>query len=388
MNNAPEHRPLGVVERGKHRQGDTVERPRRVLMSVDAVGGVWRYAMDLAEQFGLHGIETIFAGFGPPPSDAQSREAGRIGALIWSDLPLDWMVDDEHRLRAVPHFLKQLATEYAIDLLHLNLPSQAAGLDINLPVVVVSHSCVVTWFEAVHGCAVPTRWLWQYRRNRTGFDRADAVLAPSRSHAQALLHCYGPIANIEVVFNASLHEPIPSAKEDFVFAAGRWWDEGKNARLLDDAARESRWTVVMAGATDGPSGQHVLLRHALRLGEVSHAHAMALMARAAIVASPSLYEPFGLAVLEAARAGAALVLADIPTYRELWSDAALFADASDASCFCDAINRLADDKSARLELAACAQRRANRYSAENQCLRLLHIYRQAMRRSCTVTAVG
>lgn len=388
MNTSADFRPLPFVERGKHRRGDAVEGPRRVLMSVDAVGGVWRYAMDLAEQFGLHGIETIFAGFGPPPSEAQSREAGEVGTLTWSDLPLDWMVNDEHRLQAVPDLLKQLAAEYAIDLLHLNLPSQAAGLDINLPVVVVSHSCVGTWFEAVHGCAVPARWLWQDRRNRTGFDRADAVLAPSRSHAQALQHCYGPIANLEVVFNASQNEPAASAKEDFVFAAGRWWDEGKNARLLDDAAGQSRWTVIMAGATDGPMGQHVHLHHALRLGEVSHAHAMGLMARAAIVASPSLYEPFGLAVLEAARAGAALVLADIPTYRELWSDAALFADARDAGRFCDAINRLADDRSARLELAACAQRRAQSFSAESQCLRLLDVYRRAMRRSCMLTAAG
>ena len=36
------------------------------------------------------------------------------------------------------------------------------------------------------------------------------------------------------------------------------------------------------------------------------------------------YEPFGLAVLEAAQAGCALVLSDIPTFRELWDGAAMF----------------------------------------------------------------
>jgi glycosyltransferase involved in cell wall biosynthesis len=39
--------------------------------------------------------------------------------------------------------------------------------------------------------------------------------------------------------------------------------------------------------------------------------------------APSLYEPFGLAVAEAARAARPLVLSDIPTFRELWGDAAL-----------------------------------------------------------------
>ena len=36
------------------------------------------------------------------------------------------------------------------------------------------------------------------------------------------------------------------------------------------------------------------------------------------------YEPFGLAVLEAAQAGMRLVLSDIPSFRELWDGAATF----------------------------------------------------------------
>ena len=55
------------------------------------------------------------------------------------------------------------------------------------------------------------------------------------------------------------------------------------------------------------------------------------MARAAIFVSSSVYEPFGLAVLEAAGSGAALVLSDIPTFRELWDEAALFAPPGDAA---------------------------------------------------------
>ena len=47
-------------------------------------------------------------------------------------------------------------------------------------------------------------------------------------------------------------------------------------------------------------------------------------ARCPIFVSAARYEPFGLAVLEAAQAGCALVLSDIPTFRELWDGAALF----------------------------------------------------------------
>ena len=64
---------------------------------------------------------------------------------------------------------------------------------------------------------------------------------------------------LHVVANATAMAGPPNADEPIVFAAGRWWDEGKNARTLDAAAAQSRWPVVMAGAVSGPNGQNVRL---------------------------------------------------------------------------------------------------------------------------------
>ena len=47
----------------------------RVLLTLDAVGGVWRYALDLAAGLRAGGVETCFLGFGPMPTSAQGREA-------------------------------------------------------------------------------------------------------------------------------------------------------------------------------------------------------------------------------------------------------------------------------------------------------------------------
>jgi glycosyltransferase involved in cell wall biosynthesis len=98
------------------------------------------------------------------------------------------------------------------------------------------------------------------------------------------------------------------------------------------------------------------------------------MRQAAIVASPSLYEPFGLAALEAARAGAALVLSDIPTYREIWEDAALFADPHRPDAFADAFNRLADDLELRAALHLKARERSARFSLDAQAAATCAIY--------------
>lgn len=353
-------------------------KPQTVLMTVDAVGGVWRYAMDLARGLQRFEVNTVFAGLGPSPSSDQEQEAIAIGPLVWLDAPLDWTAGNEDELDIIPHLLRQLIDCYSIDLLHLNLPSQAAGLDIDLPVVAVSHSCVVTWFQSVRGVDVPDPWRWQFSRNRRGFDRADIVVAPSHSHAHALRTCYGPISHLKVVHNSSELPARSTPKENFALAVGRWWDDGKNGAVLDEAARLSRSKIFMAGAVDGPSGQHFSIKHAVQLGELHHHQVVAVMAQAGIVVSPSLYEPFGLAALEGARAGAALVLADIPTYRELWDGAALFADPHDAAGFADAIDLLAQDERLRKEKGVSAQDRSQTYSLDHQCRSLLNVYASAM----------
>lgn len=359
---------------------------RRVLMSLDAVGGVWRYAMDLAAALKARDTEVVFAGFGPPPSGDQRREAEAIGKLVWLEAPLDWMVRGEAAVEAVPQLIADLVARENVDLVHLNLPSQAAGLHVPVPVVVFSHSCVVTWFAGVRGTAVPDDWRWQYRLNREGFDRADAVLAPSHSHALMLEEAYGPISNLHVVHNASSLENLPGPKKDFVLAVGRWWDEGKNGAILDRAARAIRWPVVMAGANTGPNGQHLELGNVYHRGELSHRRAMVLMRQAAIFVSPSIYEPFGLALLEAARAGAALVLSDIPVYRELWDGCAVFADPRDPQAFADAVNGLAENIDHRAAIAVKAYERSNAFTVEAQAAVVKSIYEHLFRRNHTLTA--
>ncbi len=81
-------------------------------------------------------------------------------------------------------------------------------------------------------------------------------------------------------------------------------------------------------------------------------------ADSSVFASCARYEPFGLAVLEAAQAGMALVLSDIPSLREIWDGAAMFADPRDAAGFAAALRVALDDPA---PWAARAGRRATRF---------------------------
>ncbi len=351
--------------------------PRRVLLTLDAVGGVWRYAVDLAAALQSRGIECRLLGFGPTPDAASLAENV---ALNWCDAPLDWMAADEADFCATAAGLADTLRAWRPDLLHVHLPSLAAGLPAFVPTVVTAHSCVPSWWEAMRTEPLPTAWRWHAARNAAGFARADRVLAPSASHAAALRRIYGPIPRLEIVHNASGAAAGMTGKRDFILAAGRWWDEAKSAATLDEAAIGAACEIVMAGPLEGPNGEAVRFRHARAAGTLSAAAMLALMREAAIFAAPSRYEPFGLAVLEAARCGAALVLSDIPTFRELWDGAAVFVPPMDAAGWRQAFSELRAEPDRRARLAEVARARSACFTPERHLEGVLAAYRGACAR--------
>jgi len=343
--------------------------PLRILLTLDAVGGVWQYATTLARALGEQGVNCRLAGFGPPPTQAQRETCAGIPhtELTWTEAPLDWLVRDEAALQPVAPTLLAMARAWQVDLLHLSLPSQAAGMPHGLPVVVTAHSCVPTWWRAMRGDALPAEWRWQQRLNRAGLARADEVLAPSAAHAATLRAVYGVLPAVRVVHNATdCIEPHQGEKDNMILAVGRWWDEAKNGATLDQAAEGTAWPVVLVGPLSGPDGSVVRFGHARTTGGRPADAVRALMARAAIFVAPSRYEPFGLAVLEAALHGAALVLADIPAFRELWNGAALFVSPMDVAAWRDAFARLVAAPALRHRLALRAHARARHFTPQRQ----------------------
>ena len=348
----------------------------RVMMTVDAVGGVWRYAMILAKWLGDAKVTVTFACFGPSPSREQVAEAESLGRLVCVEQPLDWTVEDESALETTAAAIRRLAEDDRADLLHLNQPSQACSLDVPIPVLVVSHSCLVTWWQAMRDDPLPGHWQWHLARNRRGMLRADAVLAPTYSHAAAVARAYGPDIGPHVVYNASDLPAASGPKNPCVFAAARWWDEAKNASCLDAAAASAAWPVVAAGPLVGPNGQRAAMPHVDHRGELSHEAVVRLARKATVVVSPSLYEPFGLAALEGARSGAALALSDIPTYRELWGDAALYFDPTDEDALAATIDRLASDPDLRREMMERALQCSRRFEPRRQAAEMASLYAQ------------
>lgn len=346
----------------------------RVLMTLDAVGGVWRYALDLAMGLHARGVQVVLAGLGPEPSSQQRAEAQAVGPLEWGEAPLDWMAEGPVDLALVAGWIDRLATGHKVDLLHLNLPTQAVGLTCGLPVLTMSHSCLATWFDAVRGTAVPPEMDWNRRLTAQGLAAADLLVVPTQAQGQAVARLYPDLPPVAVVHNSSQAALPLGPRRAEVTAVGRWWDDGKNGAVLDAAAARSAWPVTMIGATQGPNGAGIALNHARSLGPMSHNRTLDHVCRTGIFCAPSLYEPFGLAILEAARAATPLVLADIPTFRELWQDAAVFFDPRDPDGLAVTLDALAQDPQARAQLGQAACQRAERYAPHHQTAAMMRLY--------------
>jgi glycosyltransferase involved in cell wall biosynthesis len=173
----------------------------------------------------------------------------------------------------------------------------------------------------------------------------------------------------------------PSAKEASIATVGRLWDPAKNIVALGDIAATLPWPIYAAGSNTDLDGRRRRLRTLHPLGELGRPEVASLLSRAAIFALPARYESYGLSVLEAALAGCALVLGDIPELRETWSDSALYVAPEDRRSLARALQALINDPERRLDLARRSRARALARAPERAADAYLDLYAE-VRRAC------
>jgi glycosyltransferase involved in cell wall biosynthesis len=201
--------------------------------------------------------------------------------------------------------------------------------------------------------------------------------------------CYGPLHATAVIPNgrhASLY--CAGRKKPFILSAGRIWDEAKNIAVLSEVQPRVRWRICVAGDDRHPNGGKKPIDSVHLLGKLSDSGLARQYASAAIYCLPARYEPFGLSVLEAALSGCALVLGDIPSLRENWNGAALFAPPGDASRFASTLDALATDDARRNALAAAAYMRAAKFTPDRMADGYAAIYHDALRSRVPTALAG
>jgi glycosyltransferase involved in cell wall biosynthesis len=252
----------------------------------------------------------------------------------------------------------------------------------------MAHGDLITWRHAVHSHAPRAeRSLAWYRNTVTeGLAGADAVVAPSAWMLDRISACYGPPQRGEVIYpgrNPIFFNPYLS-KDDCVLAVGRMVDAGKQVFLLTQQMHSV--PVCIVGAEHTVPVPRIPIRADVKVstdetsvairGPQTEAQLRALYSRASIYAATSRYEPLGMAALEAAFSRCAIVANDIPSFREIWGDAALYFRTNDSASLAENIRILNDDRPMRRAYAELAYSRAReRFTTKRMIDECLQLYR-------------
>lgn len=356
----------------------------KLLMTADTIGGVWTYALQLARHLRQWDVQVLLATMGSLPSPTQRDEAQSCGnvTLCASEFRLEWMREPWADVDRAAAWLLQLEATFHPDVIHLNGYAHAA-LPWRAPKFVVCHSCVLSWWLAVHGsCAPQQEWGFYRSRVQQGLCSADYVVAPTDAMLCSIKTFYGdpgrPAAVIPNAVDGSVYQ-ARAAKQPYVFSAGRLWDRAKNVTALERAGARLAWPVFVAGETvnpDNPCQRDHRTPNVTYLGQLSRKNVAGLLQNASIYCLPARYEPFGLSVLEAAHARDALVLGDIPSLRENWDGAAIFVDPDDVDALTASLTELIAYPELRREYALLAHNRAQRFAPISIAGSYMRVYQE------------
>jgi glycosyltransferase involved in cell wall biosynthesis len=115
------------------------------------------------------------------------------------------------------------------------------------------------------------------------------------------------------------------------------------------------------------------------LGSVPYREIVAYYRGAVALVFPSLLETFGHPLLEAMLAGTPIVASDIPAFREIASDAALYFDPRDPAALARAVDCLRAQPEATRERVARGRERVRSFSWERSADALCAVFEDALR---------
>lgn len=346
--------------------------------SLSVPGGVQGQVLGLARSLRTIGVDTRVIG----PTDGPPPEPGviSVGPSVRMDAngsvaPMNvGPVASERTLEALRTFEP--------DVLHLHEPfvpgpTAAALVGSRVPKVGTFHAAA----EGDHAV---------YRRLRKVAQRAareltirTAVSADAKALAEQFLGgTYIVLPNGVDVARFAAAPPAPSTRPAVVFV-GRHEPRKGLGVLLDAWAGLDRDAVLWV-VSDGPQTAELRARDLPGvewLGRITDAELASRMRGATVFCAPSLgQESFGVVLLEAMAARAAVVASAIPGYGNVASDGvdALMPPPGDADALRAALRRVLDDAALRSELVDAGTRRAAEFSLDHLAERFIGVYETAI----------
>jgi glycosyltransferase involved in cell wall biosynthesis len=233
--------------------------------------------------------------------------------------------------------------------------------------------------------------------------RADAVVTISESSKRDLVRLYGvDPQKVTVIYEAASAHLRPAPRDDvdrvrqayglpesFVITVGTIEPRKNLSRLLDALMISRRSGHDVGLVIVGSKGwlyegfyrkleQHEGREHVLLTGYLPDEDLAAVYSAAQLCVVPSLYEGFGLPVLEAMACGTPVACSNVSSLPELGGPAALYFDPCDAQEMAGCIGQLAGQPALREELRAKGMAQAARFSWERTARETFAVYQKVV----------
>ena len=235
--------------------------------------------------------------------------------------------------------------------------------------------------------------------------RAERVIAVSQRTASDAVRLLGvDPARIRVIYEAADPSFVPRPRQDLAPVAARLEVDAQRPYVLFVGTLEPRKNIpLLIEAFARVRSEHPQLQLVLvggrgwldapifaahdRSGVGSSAHFVGwleardlavLYSQAAVFVLPSLYEGFGLPVLEAMACGAPVVCSNAGPLPEVAGDAALLLTPEEPDAWAEAIKRVLGDSQLSADLRARGMRRAELFSWERTAQATREVYREAL----------
>lgn len=267
--------------------------------------------------------------------------------------------------------------------------------------VVTIHDLGYHYFPAAHTWAQRCYLQWS---TWWSAHAARRIIAVSKATAQDLVRfARASQPKIEVIYEGCTPDDTPKApagcqrgklahyglERQYAFYIGTIQPRKNLERVLRAYAKLLRqrplsWDLVLAGAPGWMTQPIYALGKDLQLagrvhflGYVPDADRPALFQQACFFCFPSLFEGFGLPVLEAQQYGVPVMTANNSALPEIAGGAALLVDPTDVDAIADAMLRLSQDEALRQRLIAAGYENVKRFSWEKAAQATLAVLEQA-----------
>ncbi len=369
----------------------------RLLMTTDTIGGVWTFTCELCEQLLRRGHELYLVSFGREPSLSQRQwctkqcrqHSGRL-SLSATTVPLEWMQNNEAAFEQGQEAILEDAFHFQPDLIVSN-QFCFGRLATKTPRIVVAHSDVLSWAAACRPLALEsTPWLNRYiGMVQAGLHGAAAVVAPTAWMGKALQSNFALPQGFSVIPNGIRMEgskgETPERKLQAI-TAGRFWDEAKGLDTLRDVTSTMPLLVAGENSLETAGAADVWPRHLEALGPLSPFDLHDHFRQSAIYLCASRYEPFGLAPLEAALCGCAVVARDLPSLREVWGDSATYF--TDVTSLSNILHKLTHDPYLLAQSQARSRERAAWFTSKSTTDSYLQLFQTVLQQSHPMSHVA